>query len=201
MANAADLDNPPDGPDEQFTVLLNAAASGDSAALDRLLKTVYDDLRAIAASRMNRERAGHTLQATALVNEAYIRLLGKEGVKLQGRAHFFRAAADAMRRILIDHARARSAQKRGAGEGGRSALHLSGVADLSEANPESILALEEAIVRLESVDARGAAVVRLRFYAGLSEATIAETLGLSERTVRREWVIARGWLRDALERD
>lgn len=186
--------------------MLNAAAGGDAKALERVLETVYGELRAMAQARMNHERVGHTLQATALVNEAYVRLLGKHGIEWKGRGHFYRAAAEAMRKILIDHARSRAAQKRGGdgqgGRGGRAALRLSGVSDLAAAeDPSGILALDEAIVRLEKVDAQAALVVRLRFYAGLGEETIAEALGISERTVRREWVFARGWLRDALERE
>lgn len=193
----------PLGSDSGLTLMLNAAAGGDAKALERVLETVYGELRAMAQVRMNQERPGHTLQATALVNEAYVRLLGKQGIEWKGRGHFYRAAAEAMRKILIDHARSRAAQKRGGdGQGGRAALRLSGVSDLAAAeDPSGILALDEAIVRLEKVDAQAALVVRLRFYAGLGEETIAEALGISERTVRREWVFARGWLRDALERE
>jgi RNA polymerase sigma factor (TIGR02999 family) len=180
-----------------FTLLLNAAASGDQGAFARLLDSVYGELRAIAQNHMNDERAGHTLQATALVNEAYLRLLGREGVRWESRGHFFRAAAEAMRKILIDHARARGAAKRG---GGKAALSISCVADLLIAeNPEGVLALDEALSRLEGVDAQATSVVRLRFYAGLDEEAVGQVLGISERTVRREWSFARAWLRDALE--
>ncbi len=179
--------------------MLNAAAAGDVAAMQRLLTTVYDELRAIAHRRMNHERPGHTLQATALVNEAYMRLIGRTEVQWEGRAHFFRAAADAMRKILIDHARARNADKRG---GGKAALSISSIADLASTDsPSGFLALDDAIVRLEQVDAQAASVVRLRFYAGLPEQGVAEALGISERTVRRDWAFARGWLRDTLERE
>ncbi|MCC6320999.1 MAG: sigma-70 family RNA polymerase sigma factor [Phycisphaerales bacterium] len=183
-----------------LTALLQAASRGEPQAMQRLLSTVYDELRAIAQVRMNQERIGHTLQATALVNEAYLRLLGQHDVRWEGRGHFFRAAAEAMRKILIDHARARNADKRG---GGKAALSISGMADIAaaEAEPSGILALDDAIVRLETVDAQAASVVRLRFYAGLPEHAVAEALGISERTARRDWAFARGWLRDALERD
>lgn len=186
-------------PEGAVTALLNAAAAGQPEAFNRLLETVYAELRAIAQARMNQERPGHTLQATALVNEACLRLVGRPGREWAGRAHFFRAAAEAMRKILIDHARARNAEKRG---GGRVALSLSSVADLA-ADPDSsgILALDDAIDRLAQVDAQAAEVVRLRFYAGLPERAVAEALGVHERTVRRDWVFARGWLRDALERE
>jgi len=182
-----------------ITRLLNAAASGDRQAPEQLLTLVYEQLRAIARRHMAGERAAHTLQATALVHEAYVRLLGKQEVDWASRGHFFRAAAEAMRKILIDHARARNADKRG---GGRLALSISGVADLaSDADPSGFLALDDAILRLEKVDAQASAVVRLRFYGGLEELDVAAALGVSERTVRREWAFARGWLRDALERE
>src|SRR5262249_6903640 len=156
-------------------------------------------LRAIAQQRMAGERASHTLQATALVHEAYLRLLGRQGIEWAGRAHFFRAAAEAMRKILIDHARARKADKRG---GGNAALAIGSVLALAaDADPRGILALDDAMVRLEHVDAQAAAVVRLRFYAGLGEEAVAETLSISGRTVRRDWAFARGWLRETLERE
>jgi len=184
---------------EDVTRLLNAAASGDARAPDQLLELIYGQLRAIAQQKMAGERRSHTLQPTALVHEAYIRLLGNVGVQWSGRGHFFRAAAEAMRKILIDYARARNADKRG---GGKAALQISGIGDLmADADPSGFLALDDAILRLEKVDVQATAVVRLRFYAGLDEAAIAETLGISERTVRREWAFARGWLRDALERE
>lgn len=181
------------------TLLLNAAAAGDRAAFERLLALVYDELRALAAAKMSHERRDHTLQPTALVNEAYVRLLGREDVKWAGRSHFFRAAAEAMRKILIDHARARNADKRG---GGKAALKISNLADAAAVEDSAgLLALDEAIVRLEGVDAQAAAVVRLKFYAGLTDEGAAGALGVSERTVRRDWAFARGWLRDALERE
>jgi len=192
---------PPDNParPEQVTRLLDAVAAGDPAAPNELFQLIYDQLQAIARNRMASERPGHTLQATALVNEAYMRLLGKPGARFDGRAHFFGAAAEAMRQILIDHARAFNADKRG---GGRQALSISSVVDLAAApDPSGILALDDAILRLKRVDAQAAAIVRLRFYAGLNEPEVAEALNISERTVRREWAFARGWLRDALERE
>lgn len=184
---------------EAVTRLLQAAASGDEDAPSRLLEMVYSQLRAIAQQRMAGERRSHTLQATALVHEAYVRLLGKEGIEWTGRSHFFRAAAEAMRKILIDHARARNADKRG---GGKAALSIVNVADLAQdADPAGILALDDAMVRLERVDCQAADVVRLRFYAGLSVEAAADTLGISPRTVRRDWSFARAWLREALERE
>jgi RNA polymerase sigma factor (TIGR02999 family) len=180
------------------TMLLEAASAGEAGAATRLMALVYDHLRSIARERLAGERPGHTLQATALVNEAYVRLLGKPGATFEGRGHFFRAAAQAMRRILIDHARARNADKRG---GGKAALRISGIADVAVlSESEGIMSLDDAILRLEKVDERAAAVVRLRFYAGLPDEWIAETLSLSVRSVRRDWAFARAWLREDLER-
>jgi RNA polymerase sigma factor (TIGR02999 family) len=181
------------------TLLLRAASDGDREAFERLLKVVYQELHGIAQARMRDERRGHTLQATALVSEAYLRLLGRKDIEWAGSGHFFRAASEAMRKILIDHARARGAEKRG---GGKAALRISNVADLADAEDGGgFLALDEAIVRLEGVDPQAASVVRMKFYAGLSDAGVAGALGVSERTVRRDWTFARGWLRDALERE
>jgi RNA polymerase sigma-70 factor, ECF subfamily len=192
--NAGHVPSPP-GP---LTQILTLAAAGDSGAMEQLLQDVYKELRAIAQQHMAEENRKHTLQATALVHEAYLRLFGRDGAHFESRGHFFRAAADAMRKILIDHARARNAQKRG---GGIAALQIADVGTLIESpNPDGFLALDDAISRLEVVDPQAAAVVRLRFFTGLSESAAAAALGLSERTVRREWAFARGWLRDWLER-
>jgi RNA polymerase sigma factor (TIGR02999 family) len=159
---------------------------------------VYTLLRAIAQQRLGNERRDHTLQATALVHEVWFRIQADRRLGNSGRSEFLAAAAEAMRRVLIDHARARRAEKRG---GGRPALSISGVADLAaDYDPDEFLELDEAISRLQGVDRQAAAIVRLRFYAGLSEAEVAEVLGVSERTARRDWSFARGWLRDALER-
>jgi RNA polymerase sigma factor (TIGR02999 family) len=184
---------------EGVTQLLSGASAGDPGSLERLLGIVYAELRVIAAQRMSEERRAHTLQATALVHEAYLRLFGTGNASFENRGHFFYAAAEAMRKILIDHARARNAQKRG---GGKAALQIEGVADLvGTPNLDGFLSLDDAISRLEQVDPQAASVVRLRFYAGLGEAGVAGALGLSERTVRREWAFARAWLRDSLERE
>lgn len=198
---SSELDQSPSEPAsaEQVTYLLNAMAAGDSKAPGELFDLVYGQLRAIASNRMATASPAHTLQATALVNEACIRMLGKPGAAWAGRAHFFRAASLAMRQILIDHARKHNADKRG---GGRAALSITRVADLAlNTDPSGFLALDDAIERLERVDAMAASVVRLRFYAGLQPAEVAEAVGASERTVRRQWTFARGWLRDALERE
>ncbi len=182
---------------------LRAIAGGDRQAAEKLLPLVYEELRSLARARMHHERADHTLQATALVHEAYLRLLGGAEVGWDGRGHFFAAAAEAMRRILIEHARARGRAKRGGDEGGRPAkklsLTLGGVADLAaQEDPELVLALDEAIQRLEAQDARVGQVVRLRFYAGLDVEETAAALNVAPRTVKRDWAFARVWLFEAL---
>jgi len=178
------------------TRLVRAASAGDAHAASELLPLVYEQLRAIAQQRMALERRDHTLQATALVHEAYAKLVGMGDLPWSGRAGFFHAASEAMRRILIDHARRRHAGKRKA-QGTRITLH--DVADLaSSEDADEILALDGAFQRLERVHPATAAVVRLRFYAGLSVEETAEALSLSPRTVSREWTFARAWLFDAL---
>jgi RNA polymerase sigma factor (TIGR02999 family) len=176
---------------QELTRLLGEAARGDSAAAAGLLPLVYEQLRELARRRMVEERTDHTLQATALVHEAYMRLVGDRDVPWAGRGHFFAAAAEAMRRILIDHARAHRGPRRG-GNCRRVPLN---VVDLAAPEQfEEILALDDAVSRLEQVNASLAAVVRLRFYAGLSVQETAEALGVSTRTVEREWAGARAWL-------
>ncbi|MBK7403675.1 MAG: sigma-70 family RNA polymerase sigma factor [Phycisphaerales bacterium] len=172
------------------TELLRAVGKHDSAA-EELLSAVYEQLREIARQRMGHERAGHTLQATALVHEAFVRLLGDREVTWESRAHFYAASAQAMRRILIDHARKRKAEKRG---GAAKRVPLSVVDLATEADPEQVLALEEAMDELERSDPRAASVVRLRFFAGLEVKETADVLGLSERTVMRDWAYARAML-------
>jgi len=177
------------------TLLLDRASAGDRQSTDRLLEAVYDQLRRIAQQRMNDERPGHTLQATALVHEAYLRLVRDKNVDWSNRARFYVAAAQAMQRILVEHARKKGRLKRG---GDRRPV-ASNVVDLAaDENLEDVVALHEAIDRLESDDPRAARVTRLRFYAGLTVEETAKAMKLSERTVMREWVYARAWLRDAL---
>jgi RNA polymerase sigma factor (TIGR02999 family) len=163
-----------------------------------LLPVLYEELRRLAHHRMAQERCGHSLQATALVHEAFLRIAGEREHGWVNRAHFFAAAAEAMRRVLIEHARARGRIVHG---GGRQRVTLSGVDLAATDDLEQVLAVDEAFQRLVVADPRAADVVRLRFYAGLSEAETAAALELSERTVRREWVYARAWLFDALGRD
>jgi RNA polymerase sigma factor (TIGR02999 family) len=157
-------------------------------AADELLPLIYEQLHAIASNRMRHERAEHTLQATALVHEAYMRLLGDYRPTEEGRAHFFRAAAEAMRRILIDHARKRNSHKRG---GGRRPVPISVIDLAEEHDPVQVLAMDEALTTLEREDPRAAEVVRLRFFAGLSVEETAAVMGLSDRTIMREWKFAR----------
>lgn len=162
--------------------------------LDRLAPVVYEELKVLVAAQLQGERSDHSLQPTALVNEAYLRLVAGDQ-PWDHRAHFFRAAAQAMRRILVDHARKRSSAKRG---GDRVKLPLSDNLSSSWDHPDRFLAIDEAVLRLEGQDARAADVVRLRFFAGLSVQETAAALGLSVRTVMREWSFARAWLHDAL---
>jgi RNA polymerase sigma factor (TIGR02999 family) len=186
-------------PDEalqpDITRLLDDTARGQLGNAEQLLSLVYDQLRRLAHQRMAAERQDHTLDATALVHEAYLRLVGDRVVPWQNRAHFFAAAAEAMRRILLDHAKARGREKRGRG---RRRLPLS-VADLAaDADSEQILSLGEAVRRLKSEYADIGQVVELRFYAGVSVAETAEILGVSPATVKRRWEFGRTWLFRAL---
>ena len=158
---------------------------------------IYDELRDLAAAQMARERSCHTLAPTALVHEAWIRLEGSEAADPANRALFFHAAAESMRRILIEHARSKMRLKRGGADKKRQPVNLDEFASFE--NPERIMAVDEAIQRMAEDDPQAGAVVRLRFFAGLSVASTAETLGLSERTVNREWTYARARLRQILD--
>ena len=182
----------------QMTQLLQDASRGKADASEKLLPMVYQQLRDLARQRMDAERAGHTLQATALVHEAYVRLVGGGQVQWAGRAHFFHAAAEAMRRILIEHGRRRDQIKRG-GKMHRVPLNVVDLAE--ESDYDDIVALDEAVKRLEKEQPDVAAVVRLRFYAGLSIEETAQALGVSARSVNREWTYARAWLFRQLETD
>jgi len=178
-----------------ITRMLRAASQGDSAAAAAVFTQVYHELHAIAERHMRGERRNHTLGATALVHEVYVRLLGGDALPLPDRAGFFHAAAEAMRRILIEHARKRGRQKRG---GGRRRIPLDVVDLTSDEHVGEILAVDETIRRLEEKDAQAAEVVRLRFFAGLSVEEVAAMLTSSPRTVAREWAYARAWLYRAL---
>jgi RNA polymerase sigma factor (TIGR02999 family) len=186
-------------PDEGITSLLGDAAHSPASA-EKLLDVVYDQLRKVAQQRMLQERRDHTLTATALVHEAYLRLVGDNPVPWQNRAHFFSACAEAMRRILIEHARARGRLKRGGDEHGRAPARVPlGLLDLAEHDDlDTILMLDDALRRLESEDPDVAAVVRLRFYAGLGVDEVASALGVSPSTIDRDWAWGRAWLHKAL---
>jgi len=188
------------------TRLLSGAADGDSRAAADLLPLVYDELRALAAQRLRRERGDHTLQPTALVHEAYMRLVGPEGSEASAvwrtRAHFMALAARAMRRVLVDHARRRAAAKRGGSGDARAraaGLLAEEVAD-PHAGPEEVLALEELLVRLAALDERKARVVELRVFAGMTGEDIAEALGVARSTVADDWAVARAWLASEMRR-
>jgi RNA polymerase sigma factor (TIGR02999 family) len=181
---------------EQVSRLLEEAGDGKAQASAELLPLVYNELRKLAVNRMAQERKDHTLQATALVHEAYIRLVGNRNYPWANRAHFFAAAAEAMRRILIEHARAQKGPRRG---GGLKKWPLDIVELAVTDDPEQILALDDAISRLEQQDADAARVVRLRFYAGLGIDEVAEAVGASSRTVKRDWAYARAFLFRVLE--
>ena len=177
--------------DADITSLLVAAADGDSRKTDELLSLVYEQLKAIAQARMAGENPGHTLQATALVHEAFLKMMRKREVPWRNRRHFYVSAAEAMRQILVDHAKAQGRQKRGASRH-RAAIN---VVDLvADQDSSEILALDEALCRLSELNPDAAQVVRLRFYAGLSIDEVAETLEMSPRTVDRRWKYARAWL-------
>lgn len=185
------------GDADDVTALLTDERLTAADRANRLLPLVYQQLRAIAQQRMAGERAGHTLQATALVHEAWLRLVGDRDLAWRSRAHFFVAAGETMRRLLVEHARARARLKRGGDGAGRPAartpIHVLDLADDSQ-DPEEILMLDEALRRLEEHDSDAAQVVRLRFFAGLSGDEVAAALGVSPSTVDREWAYARARL-------
>lgn len=179
------------------TQLMDAVAAGDTRAAEELLPLVYDELRKLAAARMAGEKPGDTLQATALVHEAYLRLVGPTGgARWQNRGHFFAAAAEAMRRILIDNARRKAAGKHG---GGRKRQELEPEVAATPEASEDLLALDEALNQLAELDPLKADLVKLRYFVGMSLPEAATALNLSERTAGRHWAFARAWLRQALE--
>ena len=179
-----------------LTALLRDASEGDQNALDRLMPLVYGELRKIAASYLRQERKDHTLQPTALVHEAYLRLTHQKDVAWQNRAHFFGIAAQMMRRILVDHARKRQAAKRDASAWKVATAEVDGGADSA---PE-LLALDRALEELEKIDPQQAKIVELRFFGGLSVEETAAVVGVSERTIKREWQTSRAWLRREIAR-
>jgi RNA polymerase sigma-70 factor (ECF subfamily) len=177
------------------TVLLNRIRLGDRATLTALMEVVYPELRKLAQGLLRRERPGHVLQPTALVNEAYIRLVGNERHNWQNRAHFFAAAAHVMRRILVDYARAAQAKKR---SGDSAQVVLDAFDVVSEHTSTEIIELDQALRELEQVSSRQAKIVELRYFGGLTVPETAEALGMNPRTVDRDWAAARVWLRRRL---
>ncbi|HEY2867687.1 MAG TPA: sigma-70 family RNA polymerase sigma factor [Pyrinomonadaceae bacterium] len=180
---------PPKSP--EVTQLLIAWGNGDEAALDRLIPAVYGELRRIAGNFMRRQNPANTLQASALVNEAFVRLIDAQGIDWQNRTHFFAVAATLMRRILVDAARRRNSLKRG---GGRLRITLDERVAAADESDTDLVALDEALTRLSSANPRLSRIVELKYFAGLTEEQVAETLDVSPRTVRRDWSVARAWL-------
>ena len=180
-------------PDDDLTVWLGRMNEGDSSALDQVMRLLYDEMRTLARHRLRDERPDHTLAATALVNEIYLKLSAQRRINAADRVHFMGVAAMTMRRVLVDYARSRTRAKRGSGS---QPIPLEDVeAFLSFEESEEILALDAAIERLTALDPRAAKVVVQRFYSGLSVEETAQLLGVSTKTVQREWVAARAWLR------
>lgn len=177
------------------TQILSDMHGGDKQSLEKLLPMIYDELHALAESQLRQERAGHTLQATALVNEAYLKLVELKHIRWEGRAHFFGAAARIIRRILVDHARGKDRLKRG-GDRRRIPLDASAIRDVTDHGTDSVdlIALHEALEKLEALDARQSKIVELRFFGGLGMKEIADVLGVSLRTVEGDWSMARAWL-------
>ena len=176
---------------DSITTILGRVRHGDAVAVDELLNAVYLEFHRMASQQMARERTEHTLQPTALVHETYLRLLGDTPPNFENRKHFFGAASEAMRRILVDHARAHLAARRG---GNWTCVGLPDAPAAEEVEAEEVLAVDAALERLTEFDERKGKLVRLRFFAGLTIEEAAEVLGISERTVKREWRFAKAWL-------
>ena len=176
---------------KEVSRLLADCGDGDQTAFNQLLPLVYDELHRLASSYMGRERPDHTLQTTALVNEAYLRLADQRNARWQNRVHFFAVASKVMRQILIDHARRRTRAKRG---GHQTRLSLDEAAILSDERAADLLALDEALTKLASLDARKSRVVELRFFSGLTIEEVAEVLKVNPKTVARDWAMARAWI-------
>jgi len=183
---------------QEITQLLVAWGDGDRAALDQLTPLVYEELRRLAHQYMSQERPGHTLQTSALVNEAYLRLIDQKDVHWQNRAHFFGIAAQMMRRILVDHARQRRYAKRG---GAARQVPLDEAMIVSEERAADVVALDQALNSLAEIDPRKSQIVELRFFGGLSIEETAEVLKVSPGTVMREWTLAKAWLKRAVMSD
>ena len=182
----------------EISLLLDQYRDGQAEAFGKLMALVYDDLRRLAAWQLQTERADHTLQPTALVHEAYLKLAGQNPLEWHNKAHFFALAAQVMRHILVDHARTRQRDKRG---GGQSQVALDEAVNLSAASEPGLVELDEALSTLAEKDERKSRIVELRYFGGLSIEETAEVLEISPTTVRREWTLAKAWLRRELRQD
>ena len=181
----------------EITRLLKDWSGGDSTALDRLIPLVYDELHRLAHQHMRRERAGHMLQTSALINEAYLRLVDQPELNLENRAHFFGVAARLMRQILVDEARKRNSAKRG---GDAIQLSLTEATNVAQEQAANVVAVDDALKTLEGIDRRQSEIVELRFFGGLSIEETAKVLSVSPGTVMRDWTFARAWLRNEMSR-
>ena len=190
-----DARNRPESEPPNVTTLLNRMRDGDRDAGNEVAGLVYDELRRIASREMRFEREGHLLQTTALVHEAYLKLVGAQSLEIQNRAHFFAVASQQMRRILVDHARASGAQRRG---GGASRVELEGLQIAAAGHSIDLLLLDESLTELEHLDPRSVRVVELRYFGGYTEKEIVEALNISAATVQRDWEFARSWLFDRM---
>lgn len=182
----------------EITGLLNRLSQGDKEAESKVVAAIYPELKRLASRYLKGERKGHTLQTTALVNEAYLRIVGNERVQWRSRTHFIATAATLMRRILVDYARARLAEKRGSG---RQTLRLDEALVYSEQHSEQLMDLDQALDRLAKRDARASKIVELRFFGGMTVVETAEALGVGEMTVKRDWRAARAWLYGELSKE
>jgi RNA polymerase sigma factor (TIGR02999 family) len=188
-------EKPAGGTGSDLTVLLNRMRKGDRQASEKAAALVYSELHRIAAGQMRRERPGHSLQATALVNEAYIKLVGSESLEIQNRGHFYAIASQQMRRILVDYARANNALRRG---GGAAKVDLDKAMLTAEGQSVDVVGLDDALKELEKIDPRAAQVIELRYFGGYTDKEVVEALGVSLATVRRDWEFARSWLFDQM---
>jgi RNA polymerase sigma factor (TIGR02999 family) len=184
-----------DSSQPDVTALLSELTQGNQGAAEKLIPLVYDELKRLARAYMRRERADHTLQTTALVHEAYLRLVRQQAVNWQSRSHFFGIAAQLMRRILIDHARGHLREKRG---GAKKVLPLNEALVFSPEHSEELVKLDEALEHLSAIDPRQGKIVELRFFGGLSVEETSEFLGISPKTVKRDWAVAKAWLHGEL---
>jgi RNA polymerase sigma-70 factor, ECF subfamily len=179
----------------EATQILSALASGDRSGSDRLMELVYDDFRRLAASYLEGDTAGNTLQPTAVVHEAFIKIVGEKGADWRGRSHFFAVGATAMRQILVDHARKKSAVKRG---GGRARIDLDERLAVSVHSDDDVLAIDEVLNKLACINSRRAKIVEMRFFGGMTVDEVAVTLGVSSSAVKKQWTATSAWLRREL---